>query len=99
MVDAALCSCSLASYPGDGVTVGGAALAGAIEAQPPRATAAAMAKLAQDRFISFLPALTWQMCGSPLAPDSLRIIAFSRRVRATDANAAASLSGYAPGAK
>ena len=29
---AALCSCNLASYPGDGVTVGGAALAGISEA-------------------------------------------------------------------
>jgi len=43
---AALCSCNLASYPGDGVTVGGAALAGITAAQPPRATAAATAQLA-----------------------------------------------------
>ena len=43
---AALCSCNLASYPGDGVTVGGAALAGITEAQPPRANAAATAQLA-----------------------------------------------------
>ena len=43
---AALCSCNLASYPGDGVTVGGAALAGITEAQPPSATAAATAQLA-----------------------------------------------------
>src|SRR5260370_38625280 len=56
MVDAALCSCSRASYPGDGVTVGGAPLAGASEAQPPRATATAIARLVQNRFISFLPA-------------------------------------------
>jgi len=45
MVDAALCSCSRASYPGDGVTVGGAALAGATKAQPPRAISAATARL------------------------------------------------------
>jgi len=43
---AALCSCNLASYPGEGVTVGGAALAGITKAQPPRANAAAMAQLA-----------------------------------------------------
>ena len=43
---AALCSCNLASYPGDGVTVGGAALAGITEAQPPSATTAATAQLA-----------------------------------------------------
>jgi hypothetical protein len=52
---AALCSCNLASYPGDGVTVGGAALAGAVNAPPQRTTTAAMAQLAQNRIISFLP--------------------------------------------
>jgi hypothetical protein len=46
IVEAALCSCNLASYPGDGVTVGGAAFAGASEAQPPRAITAATAKAA-----------------------------------------------------
>jgi hypothetical protein len=46
IVGAALRSCNLASYPGDGVTVGGAAFAGASEAQPPRAMTAAMAKAA-----------------------------------------------------
>jgi hypothetical protein len=46
MTGAALCSCNLASYPGDGVTVGGAALAGAVEAQPASATPAVTARLA-----------------------------------------------------
>ena len=41
----ALCSCNLASYPGDGVTVGGAALAGAIDVQLPSAATAAMTQL------------------------------------------------------
>ena len=54
IVCAALCSCNLASYPGDGVTVGGAALAGAIDIQLPRAATAAITQLAQNRFISFL---------------------------------------------
>jgi len=38
-VRAARCSCNLASYPGEGVTVGGTACAG--ETQPPRAITAA----------------------------------------------------------
>jgi hypothetical protein len=54
IVRAARCSCSLASYPGDGVTVGGAALAGAIDVQLPSAATAAMAQLAQNRFIPLL---------------------------------------------
>jgi hypothetical protein len=37
------------------VTVGGAAIAGAIEAEPPRTATEAMAKLKQIRLISLLP--------------------------------------------
>jgi hypothetical protein len=85
---AALCSCNLASYPGDGVTVGGAALAGITEAQPPRATAAATAQLAQHRFMSFLPALTRRICAWPPMRNSLLMIAISRHVSVT--------SGFAP---
>src|SRR5476649_2954810 len=44
-VAAARCSCNRASYPGDGVTVGGAARAGNIEAQPARATTATIPTL------------------------------------------------------
>jgi len=43
---AARCSCNLASYPSDGVTVGGAALAGLVDAEPQNATAAATASFA-----------------------------------------------------
>src|ERR1700694_2745030 len=66
MRDAALCSCSRASYPGDGVTVGGAALAGARQAEPHSASSAAVARLGENRFISFLPALTTCICAAPL---------------------------------
>jgi hypothetical protein len=51
MTGAVVRCCSLASYPGVGVTVGGAARAGAIEAPPPSAKAAAIARLAEDRFM------------------------------------------------
>jgi hypothetical protein len=52
MVDAARCSCNRASYPGDGVTVGGAAFAGATKNPPLRDSTAAAARLAQYRFMS-----------------------------------------------
>jgi hypothetical protein len=56
-VRAARLACSRASYPGEGVAVGGTAMAGAADARPPSTTSAAMAEFAQNRFISFLPAL------------------------------------------
>jgi hypothetical protein len=56
MVGAARCSRSRASYPGDGVTVGGTARAGAIKAaEPPDSATAATTTAKQNRFISSLP--------------------------------------------
>lgn len=52
-VGAARDCCNLASYPGDGVTVGGAARTGSIDAST---TSAAEAADATIRFISVLPA-------------------------------------------
>jgi hypothetical protein len=56
-------SCNLASYPGDGVAVGGAAIAGAMQAQTP-SVVPITAKAAQNRFMSFLPAACSRRCTS-----------------------------------
>ena len=52
-VAALRCSCRRASYPGDGVTVGGAALACDV---PPTTSRIANAETAQNRLILILPA-------------------------------------------
>jgi hypothetical protein len=76
---ARLCSCSRVSYPGDGVTVGGAALAGTISIEPPRRKTANRAKLA--RFMSSFKTwpivcfllLVWALLQDRLRPYSCLI--------------------------
>jgi hypothetical protein len=53
--EASRCFCNRASYPGVGVTVGGAAFTGASKTRPPKASTATTAKLKSYRFISLLP--------------------------------------------